>query len=458
MGRPISDLVAIYTEHSTRKLSSYLTVEDGVYVSIFQGLTLREYVCARREYCSCQHKQCVECPKMLLVAEIVLNNGCVKLKSAFLEAFPSVKYVQQHSRRRLLPMPLACVRIDYRPGQSECFLIEHNEAVDYRNFAEILRNLIPRTATTSVDRGVVKSMLGLCQTDRERELLRCAVVKSAGLSATQARKQLGFGSMSQRMTRLNEVIKHAEYIRGSVEKLASIKERAVLRSLGINCNSNDDTSGSSSDDDCDEAVEMLDVSDGYDSFTSLEDRTTFVTNCEFNWFEVSERTQRVHGDRSTEVLQKLVDSIDQLKISTKEKEKIKISREAFILDEQASENLHRHVNVLNGDIVTDSDEDDDPDLIQGAKTPVDLSLREVVLRKRKSIKRRMQRLKAKRVTEQNFLRRRSSKRLDSIVNQYPNIGETIEDFVKVNNIGADAWRRTGVLTFDGNISASQKVT
>ena len=284
MGRPISDLVAIYTEQSTRKLSSYLTVEDGVYVSIFQGLTLREYltvedgvyvsifqgltlreyVCARREYCSCQHKQCVECPKMLLVAEIVLNNGCVKLKSAFLEAFPSVKYVQQHSRRRLLPLPLACVRIDYRPGQSECFLIEHNEAVDYRNFAEILRNLIPRTATTSVDRGVVKSMLGLCQTDRERELLRCAVVKSAGLSATQARKQLGFGSMSQRMTRLNEVIKHAEYIRGSVEKLASIKERAVLRSLGINCDSNDDASGSSSDDDCDEAVEMLDVSDGYD--------------------------------------------------------------------------------------------------------------------------------------------------------------------------------------------------
>ena len=32
------------------------------------------------------------------------------------------------------------------------------------------------------------------------------------------------------------------------------------------------------------------------------------------------------------------------------------------------------------------------------------------------------------------------------------IGNVIEEYVKDNNnVGADCWRRTGVLTFDGNI-------
>ena len=39
----------------------------------------------------------------------------------------------------------------------------------------------------------------------------------------------------------------------------------------------------------------------------------------------------------------------------------------------------------------------------------------------------------------------------------PNIGTVVEEFVQKGN-GVDAWRRTGVLTFDGNIKLSQKVT
>ena len=32
----------------------------------------------------------------------------------------------------------------------------------------------------------------------------------------------------------------------------------------------------------------------------------------------------------------------------------------------------------------------------------------------------------------------------------------IETFVQEGNVGADAWRRTGVLTFDGNTNLKQK--
>ena len=60
--------------------------------------------------------------------------------------------------------------------------------------------------------------------------------------------------------------------------------------------------------------------------------------------------------------------------------------------------------------------------------------------------------------EQNFLGRKVTKRVGSIVKKYPDIGDTIETFVRDNNIGAEAWRRTGMLTFDGNVKKKQKVT
>ena len=65
---------------------------------------------------------------------------------------------------------------------------------------------------------------------------------------------------------------------------------------------------------------------------------------------------------------------------------------------------------------------------------------------------------AKKITEQNFLRRKTSKREDTILKKYPDIGEKIEEFVRDQNIGADKWRRTGVLTFDGNVKGKRKVT
>lgn len=42
--------------------------------------------------------------------------------------------------------------------------------------------------------------------------------------------------------------------------------------------------------------------------------------------------------------------------------------------------------------------------------------------------------------------------------EIPNIGKDVEEFMKSRKVGADAWRRTGVLTFDGNVKQGPKVT
>ena len=84
--------------------------------------------------------------------------------------------------------------------------------------------------------------------------------------------------------------------------------------------------------------------------------------------------------------------------------------------------------------------------------------RQIITRKRKAIARRARRLKASKLATSNFLSRRISKRVKTLVDRFPDIDETIESYVSEANIGADAWRRTGVLTFDGNLKVKQKVT
>lgn len=67
------------------------------------------------------------------------------------------------------------------------------------------------------------------------------------MTATQARKQFGIEHMNQRSKRIEEVLKHAQYIRQAIDKLARTKELAVLRALGINlAETNCDTSSDES--------------------------------------------------------------------------------------------------------------------------------------------------------------------------------------------------------------------
>ena len=72
--------------------------------------------------------------------------------------------------------------------------------------------------------------------------------------------------------------------------------------------------------------------------------------------------------------------------------------------------------------------------------------------------RRARYLKNKHIAQRNVLNRKTSRSVRGILNNCPNSGEVMEAFVQERNIGAGAWRRTGVLTFDSNTRVKQKVT
>ena len=83
-----------------------------------------------------------------------------------------------------------------------------------------------------------------------------------------------------------------------------------------------------------------------------------------------------------------------------------------------------------------------------------------MIRKYRSIiRRKAKRIVSKEISRKSLLRRKAPKRVSSTLTRFPNIGRDIKEYVKGKRVGADQWRRTGVLTFDGNLrTKGPKVT
>ena len=84
--------------------------------------------------------------------------------------------------------------------------------------------------------------------------------------------------------------------------------------------------------------------------------------------------------------------------------------------------------------------------------------KEMIKKHKEALKRKAVRETKQRIMEERFLKRRRSKKVSRILTQCPDIGKEIEQFVQDSGAGADAWRRTGVLTFDGNRKLKKKPT
>ena len=106
--------VFVYQEQSKRNLCNKeeQMVSSNVYVTLFRGLSLNEYIQARTLNCQRVDSQpCLKCNKMLYVASNVLRDGFVVLSTSFKEVFPTHMYKCDVAILRFLQMPLAAIRI-----------------------------------------------------------------------------------------------------------------------------------------------------------------------------------------------------------------------------------------------------------------------------------------------------------------------------------------------------------
>ena len=106
---------------------------------------------------------------------------------------------------------------------------------------------------------------------------------------------------------------------------------------------------------------------------------------------------------------------------------------------------------------TDS-ESDNPEEWADVVDVLSEEAKSLIEKHRKILKRKVARRIAKETTMCSLLKRKLPNKVCNILTRFPNIGKDIEEFVRDKKVGADQWRRTGVLTFSGNLKRGPKVT
>ena len=96
-----------------------------------------------------------------------------------------------------------------------------------------------------IDREEIGAILSLAQSDRERELIKYTAFKASGLTATAAKRHLGFHNMTERCDKVQVCIEEAQNIRETIDKLSHVQDRALLLSMGFsNLSSSESDTGS----------------------------------------------------------------------------------------------------------------------------------------------------------------------------------------------------------------------
>ena len=151
----------------------------------------------------------------------------------------------------------------------------------------------------------------------------------------------------------------------------------------------------------------------------------------------------------------LTDFVSQLPhmITSGELELFKESYQIY-LDKQ-QDDARTNIKSKDDEIISESEENPEEwvgvdDLLHGpGKSLLQKKIQAVRLKRRREV--------AKKIAEERLLSRRS-KHIGTICRTFPDIGKEIEAFVKSCGVGAEAWHRTGVLTFDGNKRVNKKCT
>ena len=140
-----------------------------------------------------------------------------------------------------MQISLAAIRIpDEKCGGNVVYLVDKNANIATTRGLLKLLHTQPHNNVPSLTKDTVKNLLQLSESQSERERLTYAISQASGLSATKLRPLNGFEDPTNRQENVELAIATAKGIRESIEFVACIKEKAVLRSFGDSAKSGGD--------------------------------------------------------------------------------------------------------------------------------------------------------------------------------------------------------------------------
>ena len=301
-------------------------------------------------------------------------------------------------------MPLVAARIgNPAKGKLYSILMEKFSGIDYLKMGVILNGLtLHPTAPkgNTLDKSVVKLLLGIAESDREWTCLRYAICKSSKMTSTALRKKYGFSNIAEHVQQVEDTMSKVQGICKAVLELASIEDKSLLQSLGLLTLCTDDSEEESTGDDIEEEIDETESN-------IPDDMKKILQRCEFNWFHFMDsipvqEQQKMYFVSSVLMLE----SFEKCCLNERDKCLLKQSYLAFCSAKEDAYDQDRTARIVNREIVSES-ESDSPETYANTTDPLSATRKELIAKKRAAIRRRARRKQEKAISEQSFLSRKA---------------------------------------------------
>ena len=230
---------SIYKREKLKKLSVFTVIPEGA-ISLFEGLSLVDYITTRQTICIAEHCQpCRDCLGLLNVAKVVANEGYWKMKDAFkclaehlqpcaacpenienkvnktiqnpIKRSASINmdnYSSQHAKRKFLQMPLAVINVKTGEKESKVFLVDKHANLTL--LCSLLRKLFEKNKSNKLlSKETFTALIQSCNSDAEQDKLCYAVAETTGFSQKQLAHQLGMSNPVNRKAKVEHALARA---------------------------------------------------------------------------------------------------------------------------------------------------------------------------------------------------------------------------------------------------------
>lgn len=462
MGEPansyVQNCLSKFRKNAKQNLTVGRKLNADTFVTCIKDMTLDEYSVAVKRYCNDCHRvrSCSKCKPVLEAINEIGEKGIVPLSTVYRKCFGSV-YKSDKAVRRIIQLPVIIFRCF-----DQLFVTEYVDGLDFTKLASCVAKYVPQNCLSSgIDKENLKLLCELASSEKDRRLIR--VASCQGKSGNEA-KRLGVSNLNKEKKIIYDAMQEYLEIKQAVNKIAQAK----IVNMEPGNDSDTTTCDSSEGQSCvwitDDKSEEQNMSDGQTKKTdvippilpSQADLISMLTEHKMNWLSFVEHLKLNVNHLSEQTLEQLLENFSDFipfsNLTVREKKDAEQSYEAYLAMKEVP-------FVENTEALTESESDNPEDWVELKGTTIHSATMQAKIHKQTAIlKKYKKRIIAKEVAHRCLLRRKVPNRVSRTLLKYPDIGKDIEKFARENRIGADSWRRTGILTFSGNVKRGPKVT
>lgn len=222
-------------EKSALEIITEETSGHKIKISNFEGLDLDEYKFAKAENCRKNHALCKSgCKEMINAAATVCSEKCIPLSVLWRKCFPSKSYDCEKAQRRLLRMPVACIKLEngvvvVEKSKTNCYSHVISGISQMRKMKPLMSKIdkdIPLNKESCQD------LLSSATATSEVQRIKHVIASTHNLSQRQT-QSLGIRNLRKRAIQVEEATKTVKNIRSKHKYFAKVEQRAFLSSQAL---------------------------------------------------------------------------------------------------------------------------------------------------------------------------------------------------------------------------------